>query len=61
MVPASLYLGFTASIIWVGQVLLLLRFSVKCCIPCFFPSQAPIHCTAGYIPYISCPQSCKRK
>lgn len=42
MVPASLYLGFTASIIWVGQVMLLLEFSRKCYIYCFFPPQAPI-------------------
>ena len=35
MVPASLYLGFTASIIWVGQVIILLSnkvFSTHLCL-----------------------------
>jgi hypothetical protein len=53
-VPASLYLGFIALIIWVGQVMLLLGFSRECSINCFFTPQAHI-LIAGYIPNISYP------
>jgi len=57
MVPASLYLGFCASIIWVGQVAVLFFLELYIVFHSsmlVYPSHIPIH-TAGYISNISCP------